>query len=282
MDDVIFINYESFLNSKKDITPDLRLQEKINSISLKSDNSNNGYKKKKFLNKINLPKHLDVYKKESTCYKRRLNSLMNKINENNFNIIMKDILSIIDSKDKESIEMDDLISILIEKAYISRQYTYFLLTVLKESMKKNNDLILNKIQNSHETKITLFDSKIEDIIYLSGINSYDEFCDCNKKKKDLLNWGKATMFLIKENMLENFTVVNYFDFIYFKLCEYISYEKNAEILIDIILEFVNEMTLSRKDCQYRHCISNFYSRNIKQKMNKRCQFKFESIIYNTK
>lgn len=282
MDDVIFINYDSFLNSKKDITPDLRLQEKINSISLKGDNLNNGYKKKKFFKKINLPKHLDVYQKESMCYKRRLNSLINKINENNFRIIMKDILSIIDSKEKESIEMDDIISILIEKAYISRQYTYFLLTVLKESMEKNNDFILNKIQNSHETKIALFDSKIDDIIYLSRINSYDEFCDCNKKKKDLLNWGKATMFLIKENMLENFTVVNYFDFIYFKLCEYISYDKNAEILIDMILEFVNEMTLLRKDCQYRQCISNFYSRNIKQKMNKRCQFKFESIIYNTK
>lgn len=292
MDDVIFINYDTFYNTKKEILPDLRLQEKIKSISsnlnvldninninknINNSNINNKYKKKKCFNTFH-PKNLNEYKKEDKKdnYKRKLNSLINKINGNNYFVIMNEIVSIIDNNNT-LIEKTEIISTLIEKAYNSRQYTSFLLGVLKESMKLNNDFIMSKIINSHENNIELFDNKIEDIIHLSSINSYNEFCDCNRKKKDLLNWGNATIILINEKMLENFTHDDYFDFIYFKLCEYISYDKNVEILIDLIVEFVNEMPMGEK-YKYRKTISNFYDKNIKQKMNKRCQFKFESII----
>ena len=213
------------------------------------------------------------------CHTRQLNGLINKINGSNSETIKKQIYNLFDKTEDEHI-IDSMILTIIKKSYIGRTYTPFLIKLLKQHAIHNNKYntkIINNIQEHHESCIDMLDSKIEDIMYLATSNKYDDFCECNKKKQNLVNWGQATLILIKEDLLQ-FTYEGYFDLIFFKVCEYFSLNDlvNIDVLVDILADFVNNSGIDTN--KYRKTISKFYSSNIKQKLNKMCQFKFELLI----
>lgn len=299
--DIIRIPFDLFYNTKSEINPDSKIKERFDIIerqyssdSVKSYNKynnnskyNNGSNNKTKYNNAKtklLPAHLIEFNSNKKCPIRQLTGLINKINNSNQATIKTQILNIFRNviETENILILDQIVTMLINKTYIARQYTPFLISVLKELSSVNND-ILEKIQTYHENNIDLLDSKIEDILYLSTSNKYNDFCDCNKKKQNLLNWGQTTLILINENMID-FTYECYFDLIFFKVCECFSSNCliNTEILVDLLAEFVvfckKENCNGIDDLKYRRTISKFYNNNIKQKLNKMCQFKFEQVI----
>lgn len=217
-----------------------------------------------------IPKHLNEFKNVNKCYKRELNSLINKINDSNMDNMVDKIMKLITKDNSEYI-----IKTLIEKSYNEANYMKNIIHVLQriKDSEYQGDVYFY-LSEFFNLFMDDFVNKLEDIEFLSASTAYDDFCTLNKKKKALINYGLCIFKMIDGELIE-YTKKDYFEFLFYKLCEYIDSIVYNEIIVEMLIQFIE---LENNNNYYKNTFCSFYTKKISQKFNQKTNFRIKDIL----
>jgi len=167
--------------------------------------------------------------------------LLNKITENNKNIILNTIIEILKKNNNE--ENEKLFNIVFN--YIEKKFDIIYIEILK-LFHNNNTIIYNIINNYILHKLWLPNEYIINNNILND-NLYNEYCDYIKWKNKQLNIIKYFIFIIKEDKHKyNELYNNLCDDLYKQFNNYL--EKNYyKYILDYILELLNILLYETND-----------------------------------
>lgn len=264
--DCIIVPIEEFYKYKTN-NVNLKIKEKIQSLP-KYESSHKTFTKN-YVSKT-IPKHLDNFRKVNKCYKRELNSLLNKINEDNYSTIAPKIMMLITTENVEYI-----IKALLENAYNNYNYMDQIISVLFEI--KDTTIYAGDVSfytmDFYNNFTESFTNILEDIHYLFTSTVYDDFCKLNKKKKCFINYSLSIVKLISKDILE-ITYDCYFEGLFYKLCEHIDNSVFNEVIMEMIIQLI-EYTKSNF---YLNKIKVFYTNKISQKFNQKTKFRVKDLF----
>jgi len=173
-----FEEYKS--NNKRDIA---RLIDFLDSIETNKKYYRIGVQKnKKYRKKQN----------EDTEDIKNINSLVNKLTENNFDIIKTDIVKLIN---KEHL-IPYIIETIIEKSILHHRYVHLYVSILKEIQCKNKIRIITQRCEKHYDN---FFNKFS----VNG-NTYEDLCKRNKNIDNIIGFSILITHLEKESILTNY------------------------------------------------------------------------------
>lgn len=265
--DCIIVSFEDFYKHKTD-NANPKIKEAIESLpKFESPQRHYNIKMPK-----SIPKHLDNFRNVNKCYKRELNSFMNKINNDNYVIIAPKIISLLTNDNTNYI-----INFLLEKSHTEHNYMNQVIAVLKEikeTTKYSGDIsfyVYDFYINFTENLINM----LEDVKFLYTSNMYDDFCVMNKRKRNLINYGLCIVKLIDNAILEA-TYEEYFEMLFRFLCEYIDDTIYNEILLEMIIQFIEY----KQYRIYMEKIKVFYTSKISQKFNLKSRFRVKDLLEN--
>lgn len=214
-------------------------------------NFNNNYKKKTYY-KSYIPKTDD----------KIIVGYLNKITNDNYELLSKKIISNTTNINFKLI-IDKLNFISFKQSNYSELYINLYKSLITDENRKKylnekiNDIILNK---NNELKL---------IVNNTSSNSYNEFCDINKEKKDLKGKIKIILNLIKNNIID-------FDneYIYNNILKYKDYDN--DIYLELLQIINNVIGLDNNNI---NDLNNYLETNdFKGKMM--YKFKIKDIIEN--
>jgi hypothetical protein len=244
-------------------------QKVIDKIHSTPKHENTKFTTKSFTPKL-VPKHLGEFRNINKCYKRELTGLLNKINENNFDKIVVKLFELITNENTEYV-----IKIVLNKSYTEHIYMHQMIRVLSyiKSTTYSGDVVFY-ISDFYNTFVDKIVNMLDDIEYLNSSTAYDDFCKCNKQKRNLINYGKCIIHLIKNEMLDiHFT--EYYDLIFYKLCEHIENNVYTEILIEMTMQFFeiyNHQTSLDKFKKFHS------SKSVSQRLSQKSIFRLKDIF----
>jgi hypothetical protein len=95
----------------------------------------------------------------------------------------------------------------------------------------------------------------------------------NKKKKALINSGICVLHMMNLGLITA-TKEEYFDFLFYKLCEHIDSIVYNEIIVEMIIQFIQ----LEKNEEFKNRFISFYSKKISLKFNQKTNFRIKDII----
>tara|TARA_Y100000389_G_C17360320_1_gene463389 strand:- start:170 stop:967 length:798 start_codon:yes stop_codon:yes gene_type:complete len=259
---IVVYSPDFFLNTKDQIKSDdideilkNEIKKLISNHSCfkKYKNFNNNYKKKEFYKKF-VPKTDD----------KIILGYLNKITEDNYETLSKKII-INTTSSNYSIIIDKLNLISFKQSNYSDLYMKLYKCIIINEVRKN--YLTNKIDEI----VTNKKGDLKLIVTNTSSNSYDEFCDINKEKKNLKGKIKIILYLIKNNIIP-FTK----DYIFKNILKYKDYEN--DIYLEILQIIHNIIYLEENQIED---LNNYLkTNNFKGKMM--YKFKIKDIIDNIK
>ena len=129
---------------------------------------------------------------EDTEYLKNINSLVNKITENNFLVIKTEIINLFH---KEHL-IPYIIETIIEKSILHHRYVHLYVSILKDIQCKNKIKIISQMCDKYYDN---FFNKFT----VSG-KTYEDLCKKNKNIDNIIGFSILITHLEKENILSNY------------------------------------------------------------------------------
>lgn len=262
--DIIVIQPDEFYNNKYfDIELYACNKAKFESIKIYS----NVYSLSTKNQKLRQKKANNPLINSASCYKKELNSLLNKINQSNLKSITKKVVQLTNVNNIEYIVKTILSTMPSDLNYIVCFTS--LITILVENEEFKN-CIIESIDNYVHSTIDNLNNDIDDITILFINTDYESFCLFNKKKKMMINYVRIICTLIKNNLIQSFTSTDLLDAILFVFYENYENDKHIEVLLDM-LEILIMNNNSDKIIQK---VKNI----LRLKLSVKCIYKVENLL----
>ena len=138
------------------------------------------------------------YKKETTEDTdsiKNINSMINKITENNYEILKEQIMN---SVTKDYL-LPYIIETLVEKCILHHRYVYLYVGIIKDINNKTfrcNKIILNQCKKYHDI---FFNEKV-----IENKNQYEHLCNINKRTDNMIGYSLMVTYLEKEKIINGY------------------------------------------------------------------------------
>ena len=204
-------------------------------------------KLKLFLDNIEINKnyyHLSVpknrkFKKETcndTVFIKNINSLVNKLTDQNYNTIYDEILTNIPKK-QHLIPL--IIENIIEKSILHHNYIHLYIKIFKNL--NNNEIILKYCDKYYEL---FFNKEIE-----KNESKYLELCNINKRTDNIIGFSLLITYLEKEDIINN-----YIDKVIDPFINNILINENELEIYQILVSFYNIRNLYYKEIPEKYVL----------------------------
>ena len=208
--------------------------------------------------KLNISKNKKYLSNDTICIKK-INNLLNKVTDDNINIIIKEIIVCIND------EIYPLIlNNIIDKCISQIKYNDLYIHILKELLKKRKKNDIEKIINK---KIKLiYNEKRE------NINDYQYLCELNKNIDDSIGLSSLIIKLEKNNIINGY-IDNIIEKIYYSININID---NEDICYKYIISIYNVFKILDKSYidAYKGNLEDLMNKNI----SKKNKFKLMDIL----
>ena len=204
--------------------------------------------------RIGIQKNKKYRKKqnEDTEDIKNINSLVNKLTENNFEVIKNEISNLIN---KEHL-IPYIIETVIEKSILHHRYIKLYVSVLKDiDSKKKIRIITQKCDKYYDDFFNKF--KVD-------VSSYEDLCKKNKNIDNIIGFSILITYLEKENIL-----LNYVEKVLDPFMERVE-ETNEEELFKMLTSFYNISQL-----YYEEIPGKYKEKLVKLKEGKSHKIKFK-------